>query len=96
MTRATRVGLSLAIFFIAYFLALFAFIPVPFFSEEHAEQLLPVVSLVILLPLVPDTQITFSYHGGYSSPSVHTHFGHSDMAFTLIENARTRIPSCWV
>jgi hypothetical protein len=50
-----RVGLSLAIFFIAYFLALFAFIPVPFFSEEHAEQILPVVCLFILLPLVPDT-----------------------------------------
>ena len=43
MTRATRVALWLAIFLVAYFLALFAFIPVPFFSEEHAEEILPVV-----------------------------------------------------
>ena len=93
MTRATRVALSSAVFFTAYFLALFAFIPVPFFSKEHAEQILPVVRPVILLPLVPDTQITSSYHGGYSFHLVHTHFGRSDMASTHIENARTRIPS---
>ena len=43
MTRATRVALWLAIFLVAYFLALFAFIPVPFFSKEHAEEILPVV-----------------------------------------------------
>jgi hypothetical protein len=55
MTRAARVALSSAVFFTAYFLALFAFIPVPFFSKEHAEQILPVVRPVILLPLVPDT-----------------------------------------
>jgi hypothetical protein len=48
-----RVALWLTIFFIAYFLALFAFIPVPFFSKEHAEQILPVVCPVFLLPLVP-------------------------------------------
>ncbi|KAI0305069.1 dolichol-phosphate mannosyltransferase subunit 3 [Russula brevipes] len=43
MIRATRVVLWLAIFCISYFLALFAFIPVPFFSEEHVEQILPVL-----------------------------------------------------
>ena len=43
MTRGTRVALWLAIFLVAYFLALFAFIPVPFFSKEHAEEILPVV-----------------------------------------------------
>lgn len=43
MTRATRVAIWLAIFLVAYFLALFAFIPVPFFSKEHAEEILPVV-----------------------------------------------------
>jgi hypothetical protein len=94
MIRAARVALWSAVFFIAYFLALFAFIPVPFFSKEHAEQVLPVVRPVFLLPLVLDTQITSSYPGGYSSPSVHTHCGHSDMASTRIENARTRIRSC--
>jgi hypothetical protein len=94
MTRATRVALSLAIFFIAYVLALFAFIPVPLFSKDHAEQILPVVRPVVLLLPVLDTQITSSYRGGYSSPSVHTHFGHSDMASTRFENARTRIRSC--
>jgi len=49
MTRAARVALSLAIFFIAYFLALFAFIPTPFFSEEHAEQILPVLPWWLLI-----------------------------------------------
>jgi predicted secreted protein len=43
MTRATRVAIWLAIFLAAYFPALFAFIPVPFFSKEHAEEVLPVV-----------------------------------------------------
>jgi hypothetical protein len=47
MTRATRVALWLAIFSVAYFLALFAFIPVPFFSKEHAEEILPVVRPVV-------------------------------------------------
>jgi hypothetical protein len=94
MTRAARVALCLAIFFIAYFLALFAFIPVPFFSKEHAEQILPVVRPVVPLLLVLDTQITSSYRGGYSSPSVHTRFGHSVMASPRFENARTRIRSC--
>ena len=55
MTRATRVALWLAIFLVAYFLALFAFIPVPFFSEAHTEQILPVVSPVMLLPPLLDT-----------------------------------------
>jgi hypothetical protein len=95
MTRATRVARWLAVFFSAYFLAIFAIIPVPFFSKEHAEQILPVVRPVILFLPVLDTQITSSYRGGYSSLSVHTHFGHLDMAFTRFENARTRIRSCW-
>jgi predicted secreted protein len=43
MTRANRVALWLAIFLVAYFLTLFAFLPVPFFSKEHAEEILPVV-----------------------------------------------------
>jgi predicted secreted protein len=43
MTRATRVALWLAMFLVAYLLALFAFIPVPLFSKEHAEEILPVV-----------------------------------------------------
>lgn len=47
MTRATHVALWLAIFLVAYFLALFAFIPVPFFSKEHAEEILPVVRPVV-------------------------------------------------
>ena len=46
MTRATRVALWLAIFLVTYFLALFAFIPVPLFSKEHAEEILPVVRSV--------------------------------------------------
>lgn len=50
MTRATRVALWLAVVVVAYFLALFAFIPVPFFSKEHAEQILPVVCPIVLLP----------------------------------------------
>jgi hypothetical protein len=44
MTRATRVALMSATLVVAYILALFQFIPVPFFSKEHAEQILPVVS----------------------------------------------------
>lgn len=47
MTRATRVALWLAIFLVAYLLALFAFIPVPFFSKEQAEEILPVVRPVV-------------------------------------------------
>ncbi len=94
MTRAIRVTLWLAIFLVAYFLALFSFIPVPFFSEEHAEEILPVVRPVVLLPPVPYTHIAFSYHGGCSSPLAHTHSGHSDMASTHSENARTPIQSC--
>jgi len=50
MTRATRVALWLSIISAAHLLALFEFIPVPFLSEEHAEQILPVVSPVYLLP----------------------------------------------
>lgn len=54
MTRATRVALWSTTFVIAYILAFFQFVQVPFLSKEHAEQILPVVSPVILLPLVPD------------------------------------------
>ncbi|KAI0286845.1 dolichol-phosphate mannosyltransferase subunit 3 [Russula aff. rugulosa BPL654] len=49
MTRATRVAIWLAIFLVAYFLALFAFIPVPFFSKEHAEDVLPVLPWWLLI-----------------------------------------------
>ncbi|KAF8481000.1 dolichol-phosphate mannosyltransferase subunit 3 [Russula ochroleuca] len=49
MIRAARVALWSAVFFIAYFLALFAFIPVPFFSKEHAEQVLPVLPWWLLV-----------------------------------------------
>lgn len=52
MTRSTRVALWLAIFLVAYFLALFAFIPVPFFSKEHAEEILPVVCPRVRCPPV--------------------------------------------
>lgn len=62
MTRATRVALWSATLVIAYILALFQVISVPFFSKEHAEQILPVVSSVILLPPVPDAHITLTYH----------------------------------
>jgi hypothetical protein len=55
MTRATRVVLGSTILFITYLLALFAFIPVPFFSKAHTEQILPVVSPVVVLPSLLDT-----------------------------------------
>jgi len=93
MTRATRVSLWLAIFLVAYFLALFAFIPVPFFSKEHAEEILPVVRSVFLLPPVLNAEIMSSYHGGCSFPSVHTHSGHSDMASTHSGIAQMHIRS---
>jgi len=54
MTRATHVALWSTTLVTAYILALFQFISVPFFSKEHAEQILPVVSPVILLPPIPD------------------------------------------
>jgi len=54
MARAARVALWSTTLIIAYILAFFQFIPVPFFSKEHAEQILPVVSPVILLPPIPD------------------------------------------
>ena len=54
MTRATRVALWSITLVIAYILAFFQFIQVPFFTKEHAEQILPVVSPVILSPPVPD------------------------------------------
>jgi len=49
MTRATRLALWSAVSSIAYFLALFAYIPVPFFSEEHTEQVLPVLPWWLLV-----------------------------------------------
>ncbi|KAI0005527.1 dolichol-phosphate mannosyltransferase subunit 3 [Russula compacta] len=49
MTRATRVALWLAVVVVAYFLALFAFIPVPFFSKDHTEQILPVLPWWLLI-----------------------------------------------
>ncbi|KAH9969146.1 dolichol-phosphate mannosyltransferase subunit 3 [Russula dissimulans] len=49
MTRATRVALWSTVSSITYFLALLAYIPVPFFSEEHAEQLLPVLPWWLLV-----------------------------------------------
>jgi dolichol-phosphate mannosyltransferase subunit 3 len=50
MTRAKRVALWSAILSIAYFLTLFAYIPVPFLAEEHAEQILPVVCHLLHRP----------------------------------------------
>ncbi|KAH9982289.1 dolichol-phosphate mannosyltransferase subunit 3 [Lactifluus volemus] len=49
MTRAKRVALWSAILSIAYFLTLFAYIPVPFLAEEHAEQILPVLPWWLLI-----------------------------------------------
>jgi len=49
MTRATRVALGSTILFISYLLALFAFIPVPFFSMAHTEQILPVLPWWLLV-----------------------------------------------
>jgi len=49
MSRATRVALWLVIFSVAYFLTFFAFIPVPFVSKDHAEEILPVLPWWLLI-----------------------------------------------
>jgi len=49
MTRATRVALWLSIISVAHLLALFEFISVPFLSEEHTEQILPVLPWWLLI-----------------------------------------------
>ncbi|KAI0271472.1 dolichol-phosphate mannosyltransferase subunit 3 [Gloeopeniophorella convolvens] len=49
MTRAKRVALWSAVTSVAYFLAFFAYIPVPFVTAEHAEQVLPVLPWWLLV-----------------------------------------------
>jgi hypothetical protein len=55
MTRAKRVALWSAIIIITYFVTLFAYIPVPFLAEEHAEQILPVVCHLLHFSSPPST-----------------------------------------
>ncbi|KAH8998773.1 dolichol-phosphate mannosyltransferase subunit 3 [Lactarius hatsudake] len=49
MTRATRVAILSAVLSITYFLVFFAFIPVPFVTKEHTEQILPVLPWWLLV-----------------------------------------------
>lgn len=43
MARAHRVAIYATVFLIAYFLAFFAVVPIPFVEPDIAAQLLPVV-----------------------------------------------------
>jgi len=49
MTRAKRVALWSTTVSVAYFLALFTYIPVPFLAEEHTQQILPVLPWWLLV-----------------------------------------------